>query len=136
MNRKYNSKYFPPIPQLSVRFGERGEQQGPFDAIVDTGADATIVPERILIQAKAEFIRPGQVRTQWGEIHKIQVYIVAVEIEEVSLPGVIVVGDPVAKEIILGRNVLNKLPLFLDGPQLKIHLLSEAAANRLRARLG
>ena len=33
----------------------------------------------------------------------------------VTLPGIYVVGDDEGNEIILGRNVLNKLYLILDG---------------------
>ena len=36
-------------------------------------------------------------------------------------------------EFVLGRNVLNKLTLFLDGPQQVTQLLSEPALQRLRA---
>jgi len=32
------------------------------------------------------------------------------------LPGVFVVGDELGSEIVLGRNVVNKLRVLLDGP--------------------
>ena len=32
------------------------------------------------------------------------------------LPGIFVVGDEQGDEIVLGRDVLNKLRIFLDGP--------------------
>lgn len=48
------------------------------------------------------------------------------------LPGVLVAGDENATEVILGRNVLNLLPIFLDGPQRQTHVLSDAQTRRLR----
>ncbi len=48
------------------------------------------------------------------------------------VPGVQVAGDEITEEIILGRNILNKLPLFLDGPKQVAELLSDPATQRLR----
>jgi hypothetical protein len=35
----------------------------------------------------------------------------------IVLPSIDVVSDPIGREVILGRNVLNKLRLLLDGPR-------------------
>jgi hypothetical protein len=55
MSTLYNSGYVPPIPVLQVAFGYGPVSRwlGPFEAIVDTGADATIVPETIAQQLRA-----------------------------------------------------------------------------------
>ena len=37
-------------------------------------------------------------------------------LDSLRLPGVFVVGDEQGDEIILGRDVLNRLRLLLDGP--------------------
>lgn len=42
---------------------------------------------------------------------------------EVTLPGVYVVGNELADETFLGRDVLNRLRLLLDGPQSVLTLL-------------
>ena len=42
-------------------------------------------------------------------------YIVDIEIEGRTLPGIWVAGDSQSDEIILGRSVLNKVRLLLDG---------------------
>jgi hypothetical protein len=44
------------------------------------------------------------------------------------------VADEHGDEIILGRDVLNRLPLFMDGLGQQTDLLDEAAAQRLRAQ--
>jgi hypothetical protein len=43
-------------------------------------------------------------------------YLVDIQIGNMTLPGLEVVGDEVSNEIILGRNVLNRLRVLLDGP--------------------
>lgn len=48
------------------------------------------------------------------------------------LPGVLVAGDETATEVILGRNVLNLLPLFLDGPHQQTYVVADAIVRRLR----
>ena len=45
-----------------------------------------------------------------------------------------VAGDETTDEVILGRNLLNLLPLFLDGPQQKTHLVDDVTVRRLRTR--
>ena len=50
-----------------------------------------------------------------GETREVHLYEVDLHIESLLLPGVIVVGDDTGSEVLLGRNVLNKLILLLDG---------------------
>lgn len=38
------------------------------------------------------------------------------ELENFKLPDIFVIGDDQGDEIILGRNILNKLRILLDGP--------------------
>ena len=39
-----------------------------------------------------------------------------VAIGDVILPGIEVVGDPFGNEIVVGRDILNRLRILLDGP--------------------
>jgi hypothetical protein len=55
-------------------------------------------------------------RSQWGERRAVFLYLVDLQIGELTLPGIYVVGDELGEEIVLGRNVLNQLRLLLDGP--------------------
>jgi predicted aspartyl protease len=136
MSHSYNTDYFPPIPVLTVTFGYGGERPwlGPFEVIVDTGADATIVPEDIPLQLKAIPLNPAQIKTQWGDIHSVTMFLLDIQIGDQHLGGIVTAGAPESDEIILGRNVLNKLPLFLDGPRQQSEVLDDATVRRLRAR--
>jgi predicted aspartyl protease len=136
MSTPYSTDYNPPLPILQVTFGhgDGPPSVGPHEAVIDTGADATIVPEAIAQQLKAIPLNAGQLETQWGDIHPVTIYLLDIRINDQLLPNIVVAGDSEANEIVLGRNVLNKLALFLDGPQQKTEVLNAQITNRLRAR--
>ncbi|MBI1879881.1 MAG: retroviral-like aspartic protease family protein [Chloroflexi bacterium] len=117
MKQLYNQDYFPPIPVLPVRFStpEWELSTEMLEAIVDTGADGTLVPFKYLQQIEASVEGHSGLRSQWGERRTVNLYLVDIEIEGATLPGIWVVGDEVSDEVVLGRNVLNRLQLLLDG---------------------
>jgi predicted aspartyl protease len=118
MSEAFLASYFPPIPVLSIYLTPVGEasQIGPLTAIVDTGADATLVPLRYLDDLDVPADYPTRLRGPWGSARRVQVYTTDIVIATLHLPGIEVVGDEMGNEIILGRNVLNHLVLLLDGP--------------------
>lgn len=107
---------------------------GPLSALLDTGADFTLIPTYLLEQVEAADV--GQVRIQihFGDSHLVTQYTVAVQIHETGLLWIYALGGDEQDDIILERDVLNKLPLFLDGPQRQTQLLDDATVKRLRAR--
>ena len=76
----------------------------------------------------------AKVRSHFGELQPVQLYIVGFQIESVTLASSYVIGDETSNTIILGRDVLNKLPIFLDGVQAQTDLLDDATVQRLRNR--
>jgi hypothetical protein len=56
------------------------------------------------------------IRSQWRERYSVMLYLVDIQIGNLTLPGIEVVGDELSDEIVLGRNVLNRLRVLLDGP--------------------
>ena len=85
-------------------------------ALVDSGADATIIPITYLEQAKAEQV--GRARMRWGThlSSSYDVYLTAVQIGSHMFLGVRVLGDRQGEEAILGRDVLNQMKVILNGP--------------------
>jgi predicted aspartyl protease len=67
----------------------------------------------------------ARIRSHWGEWRSAQLFVVDLELDGLRLPGVFVVGDEQGDEIVLGRNVLNKLRLLLDGPVNLTEILSQ-----------
>ena len=114
----YDDSYSPPTPACQVSFSvtRTGQSVGPLGALLDTGADGTLVPQRYLDAIGARRVMETGLRSQWGERRVVYLYLVTLHIGEIELPGTYVVGDELSDEIVLGRNVLNHLTIWLDGP--------------------
>ena len=128
----YDTTYDPPIPVCGITLtAPATDQRVELSAIVDTGADGTIVPIRHLQHIEARRAFEASLRSQWGERRVVFLYLVDLTIDQLTLPGIYVVGDDLGDETVLGRNVLNRLRLLLDGPQTVMTLLG-AGSPRIR----
>ena len=118
MKFPYDSNYQPPFPavQVALHNREEGLQTSARSALLDSGADASLVPIVFLREIVAPALTDTRIRSHWGEWRLAQLFVVDVEIEDIMLPGIFVVGDEQGDEIVLGRDVLNKMRIFLDGP--------------------
>lgn len=121
----FSRKYAPPMPMLEIGLGYSGAAPliGPIAAVVDTGADGTLVPAKILSKFEVAESDRTWIRSQWGELHSALTYVLDLHIGTLRLPAVQIVADDRGKEVILGRDVLNKLRLLLDGPEQTTELL-------------
>ena len=116
---RYSRNYYPPAPIVEVTFVSVAEnlRVGPLPAFVDSGADGTLAPADYLDGIRAPSTVEMSVRSQWGESRRVLLYLVDVQIGDVTLPGIEVVGDEASNEIVLGRDVLNQLRVLLNGPE-------------------
>ena len=114
---RYDQSYFPPAPIVDVSFITAAEslRVGPLPALVVSGADGTIVPISYLDEIQAPPIVEMIIRSQWGERRTVMLYLVDVQIGDLTVPGIEVVGDEVS-QIVLGRDILNRLQVLLNGP--------------------
>lgn len=114
----YLDTHYPEIPVLEIYLGYPAEKLslGPLVAIVDTGADGTLIPQKLLDQIETPMVDTVRIRSHWGEWRRVMVFTVDMGFENLRLPAVDVIGDETGTDIILGRNVLNRLKLLLDGP--------------------
>ncbi len=126
MSYPYDATFAIPFPSLPVVIRQIDGSAATSDlvALVDTGADVTAVPRNYLRMVQAEEAYTARIRSHWGESWPVSVYLVDLEIAEQLLPAVEVVGDDETEDILLGRNVLNKLTLLLDGPHETIDVLA------------
>lgn len=117
----YSQDYYPPAPVLRVSLAvpEEPPRLGPYVALVDTGADGTFVPASYLEELGVPVIYMTNVRSHLGEMaHRVPIHRVDLILSRsICLPGIHVVGDDWSDQIIIGRNVLNRLRLLLDGPR-------------------
>lgn len=118
VNFQYGREFFPPAPIIDITLISLAEslRSDTLPAIVDTGADGTIVPIGYLDEIQASPTREVVIRSQWGERHAAMLYLVDVQIDDLTLPGIEVVGDEISDEVVLGRDILNRLRVLLDGP--------------------
>ncbi len=125
MKYPYDSRYFPPAPSVEIRLGTPGESlaSGPHQALIDTGADISLVPLKHVRSLQTVPDDHRYLRSQWGERRKVAIYSLDIGIGSMRLPAIEVVADEHENEIILGRNVLNKLRMALDGPNRVLEIL-------------
>lgn len=125
MKFSYSTDYAPPAPGADVKLRppEESTMLGPFPAIVDTGADMCVVPDRYLKRWRLPAEDYGYLRSQWGERRKVAIYSLDIEIGAARYVAVDVVADERGDEIILGRNLLNKLVVTLNGPQQELEIM-------------
>lgn len=118
MKYPYDTSYQPPFPVAQVVFynSDEGLRTSLETALLDTGADGSLVPIAYLRQILAPALTDTRIRSHWGEWRSVQLFVVDLELGDLRLPDVFVVGDEQGNEIVLGRDVLNKLRILLDGP--------------------
>jgi hypothetical protein len=92
----------------------------------------SVAPKSLLLAIQAPSLFEAQLRSPWGETHSVMIYLADLQIDGQLLAGVEFGGDDIGDELILGRNVLNKLALFLDGPRTQTDLPPESTLQRLR----
>jgi len=119
VNFVYNNSYFPPAPFTEIRLGIPDESLkiGPLMALLDSGADATLIPVHHLKALPKMSSNRHFLRSQWGERRIVKVYRLDVGIAGVRLPAIEIVADDQGDEVIIGRDVLNKLRITLNGPK-------------------
>jgi predicted aspartyl protease len=122
-----------PFPVLTVVIHQIGGEAvtSPLPALLDTGADITLVPLVQLRAIQADETYTARLRGHWGESRPVTVHLVDLEVAGHRLPAVEVVADDLGQDVLLGRNVINKLILLLDGPRAQTDVLSRRQVDRL-----
>ena len=125
MTQPYDQNRLPPIPVLNVWLAvpDSNDWHGPFPAIVDSGADLTIVPLGVLRHRAARYLKRAVLRSQWEERQVVFLHEIDLKIGDLVLPGIDVAGDDISHDLLLGRNALNRLDLRLEDPKLRTHIL-------------
>lgn len=121
---QYDLSYDPSFPTADIvlRNSNAGLSVVVDSALLDTGSDGTMIPIDYLRQIRATPISDARVRSHWGEWRPVQLFVLDLQIGDLTFPGIFAVGDEQDKDVIIGRDVLNKLRLTLDGPAQLLHI--------------
>lgn len=111
-----------PIIEFQLFDPQRKNEGLTLQAIVDSGADGTLIPNQFLKKLNLRSTRKAQMRGVSGYAYPVDLYLVSLQIATLSLYGVWVVSDK-QNQIIMGRNVLNQMRIHLDGLSQVIEIL-------------
>lgn len=112
----YDTAYEPAMPLVEVnirRIGQDINIQVP--AIVDSGADGSLIPMQIIQQMDA--VQSGWVRIKNLDSisRRIPVYLLQISIGSLNIGAIQLGGDKTITQMILGRDVLNHYVVTLNG---------------------
>ena len=104
MKYPYDLDFYPPFPMLQIVLHNDEERlrTSAQNALLDTGSDGTLVPIIYLQEILALPTTDTRIRSHWGEWRSVQLFVVDVELENLRLPNIFVVGDDQGDQIILG----------------------------------
>lgn len=86
----YDSRYFPPAPVVEIQLATPDEVPtiGPLLALVDTGADMTIIPSSHIEPLDLQADDQRLLRSHWGEARKVDIYLLDLVIGDLRFPVV------------------------------------------------
>ena len=119
----YDRSFTPPAPvtDVSISHPVADVTSGPLRGKLDSGADITVIPERLINQLGLSPRASVWARSYDGAYSQRAVYYVLFSIEGHELPAVRCLGAD-RTDVLVGRNVLNRFVITLDGKRLRFSL--------------
>ena len=115
----YDNRYEPPAPVAEVKFRNprNGKELPPVRCILDTGASSCFLPMFFIEELGATWWEEAEVEDYEDRVHDSKAHYLLVAFCGRELGEMLVVeqsqGDP-----IVGRDVLNRFVVKLNGPEL------------------
>jgi len=126
--RAYNSQYDPPAPMLEVTVGSivSSHRWTTVLALLDTGSDITAIPQKLADTLQLYPLSRLRLEDLQSETTLVLTYGVQLTINDliVSRLEVILTGLDC---VVLGRDVLNRCYVHLDGPDLAFDIYTSAS---------
>lgn len=113
----YDVSYDPAAPVVEIGIGPSDGTPARvwLTGLLDTGADATMIPLNQLKAAGARFVQRRGLRGVTGERQTVSLYLASIHIGSHAVHGIRAVATSENAEIIIGRDVLNNLIITLNG---------------------
>ncbi len=115
----YNRDYEPSAPILEITLRKTSQMTASevtLSALVDSGADATMLPITALQAAGGRYVETRQMRGVVGAAYPVDLYLITVQIGPHTIPAIRAIAAAHKAEPIIGRDVLNRLVIILNGP--------------------
>lgn len=114
----YSPLYTPvaPVVEIEVSSDRPGTADIRLTALLDSGADATMLPVEVLTRIGARYVESLYMLGVAGTRMPVDLFHVTVRVGPHSVPAIRAVALNTGGEAILGRDVLNHLVVTLDGP--------------------
>jgi len=130
MNRAYSIAFDPPAPVLRVvARAPLGADTRQLEAKLDTGSDVCALPESVIEDLDLSPVRIVRARGFFGPPTEMVVFRVDLEVEGMSFVRVEALATSRSYAII-GRNVLRRLVVMLDGPRSQLQIRKPRRAAR------
>lgn len=113
-----NENYDPAMPVVEIKLlsTQSDDRIAPLNALIDSGADATMIPIDALESTDSLYFSTRRMRGITGQSIPVDTYFTVVQVGPYIIRGVKAVALPVGSETILGRDIINQLELTLNGP--------------------
>jgi predicted aspartyl protease len=119
----FDRNYTPPAPvaDVTVAHPVKESNRMRLRGKLDTGADITVIPESLIPQLALSTRSDVWTRSYDGTFTRRPVYYVGLQFEGHDLPIVRCIAAS-RSNVLLGRNVLNRFHITLDGRNLRFHV--------------
>lgn len=77
----------------------------------------------LLRQIRAKRMSRARARSVWGDVKRVDLYLVSFALNGLRFNALRVLADNNGDEIIIGRFVLNRLKVVLDGPAAMVEIV-------------
>lgn len=112
-----SEKYYPAAPVVKIGVAKSGQKEPSTQiaALIDSGADATMLPVDLLQVVNARYSMTRQMRGVGDRPIAVEMYLVTLFIGEFAFPGIEVIAAAENSEALVGRDVLNQMVVTLNG---------------------
>ena len=114
-----------PYVLLNVTHPTEEDTARDIPALVDTGADQTILPTKLLELLRVPESGAATIRGFDNKPDVYKLYVIRLQIRDLPVIELEVVGSEAVTHAIVGRDVLNRYDIRLDGPN-RVMLISDA----------
>jgi Retroviral aspartyl protease len=124
MRYAYNRQVEPPAPFIhaSLKCLETGKSLDNLPALVDTAADRTVIPGRLVDLLELVPLEEILVAGLGGQVFSAPTYKVELTIRMLLPQKAVLIAHDDEPFILLGRDILNRHRLLLDGPGLTLEI--------------